>query len=145
MSWANCDWNLTSVDKNDAWSVVKSLPIKELLHWKQSDQTSQRLAAINEIANRQYVCEPCGLEFKYRSYYKLHLNSKKHRYTIEPPEWKCKDCNVSFRYESKLIRHMNSQKHLGKPNVFCELCKYKASCLSQFNIHLATKKHLNRL
>ena len=124
---------------------VKKMSIQELLTLKLSPESPDHSVAENEIANRQYVCEPCGLEFKYRSQYKLHIKGKKHRYTIEPPEWKCKDCNVSFRYESKLIRHMNSQKHLGKPNLFCELCKYKASCLSQFNIHLATKKHLNRI
>lgn len=129
----------------DAWVEVKKMSIEELLHWKHSDQTSQRLAAINEIANRQYVCEPCGLEFKYRSYYKLHLNSKKHRYKIEPPEWKCKECNVKFDYESKLIRHMNSQKHLGKMNLTCEVCGITSRSKYAYYKHIATQKHLNRL
>jgi len=127
----------------DAWKKVKEMEIGELIDWTMSSESTLRLAAKNEIANRQFVCVPCRKEFKYRCLYKYHLKSRTHIYTIEPPDWRCKECNKTFLYKSRYERHMNSHKNkILKPNLICEKCNFKATCKSQYQIHITTKKHL---
>lgn len=129
----------------DEWTEVKKMTICELIDSKASDRTTLRLAATNEIANRRFVCEPCRREFKYLSHYKIHIRGKGHIYTIKPPDWKCSTCNRKFEYKSRYERHMNSHKneHL-KPNLICEKCGTTTRSKSEFNKHLATKKHLKQ-
>ncbi|WP_330925519.1 C2H2-type zinc finger protein [Candidatus Sororendozoicomonas aggregata] len=78
-----------------------------------------------------YKCEPCGITFRYLSWYTKHLRS----HTGERP-FKCPHCTSSFKESHHLSRHV--KKHTGEKPYHCTYCNKKFTTNDDLKVHTRT-------
>lgn len=65
-----------------------------------------------------FNCETCNFKFKYKSQYKVHINSKSHILRTEPPKKiECKQCNYFTYYKTHFNQHIYRHRQKGDLNL----------------------------
>jgi hypothetical protein len=106
----------------------------------------ERVVVPREI--KTYECEECEFKCSNQHSFNDHNQSTEHKTRMRY----CKVCEVQYRYDTEYTAHLTSRKHklaIGEiddaPKEYhCETCEYKTTRKSNYNLHCATKAHIEK-
>jgi hypothetical protein len=108
------------------------------------------------IENKEYICEKCNFRTYYNNSYKKHLQSQLHltgrrkeRGDKVIPD-RCPHClyttKVNTAMQTHIIRnHMTQEEQKEKLKFYCDHCKLGTLSKAQFDRHLQSTRHKNKL
>ena len=108
------------------------------------------------MSSKEYICDNCNYKTPYRQSYEKHLKTELHltghrktRIDKKIPD-KCPYClytsNISSTMQSHIIKnHLNPEEQKKKLKYYCDCCKIGYSAKSQFEVHVNSKRHKNRI
>lgn len=101
--------------------------------------------------NYKYYCDKCNYGHNFYSFWKRHLNTKKHKsedgeYNNVKVPCVCDECgyktNTSTNLLShKLNNHSNREERKKNFKFYCEICDIGAMTKRSYDAHLSTVKH----
>ena len=96
---------------------------------------------------KNYICEPCQYETKYKQDLNKHVKTKHHLLKVNGKSWEkkthtCKKCEYVTQYKSDLDKHIK-RVHNNKINVkyLCLACCEYIETTRDHDAHLANKTH----
>lgn len=112
------------------------------------EYTEAKKEPVKPRETKTYECEEC--QFKCTNQYSFndHMQSMEHKTRMRF----CKTCTMQCRNDGEYAAHITSRKHklaIGevdeKPKEYhCETCQYTTTRKSNYNLHLATKAHIEK-
>lgn len=106
--------------------------------------------------SKEYICEKCNYKTPYKYSYKKHLETELHltghrktRTDKKTPD-KCPHCLyttcVSTTMQQHIIKnHLTPEEQKEKLKHYCDYCKIGFMAQSQYDVHLKSKRHLNKI
>lgn len=114
----------------------------------------------SNIQNKKnYYCEKCNYECKFKVYYERHIKTGKHingiitkkKYEIKKEKkiYSCEKCNFTsehlYNYKTHMLNNHSTEEEKKKEySYYCVICKIGMYAETIYKKHLLSKKHLTK-